>query len=53
MLLTDQGSLWPLKTIFEDAEILYSFRLDLKGKTGDEVTNSRLEFLEKFSAILL
>ena len=32
------------------AEILYSFRLVLKGKTGKEIPeSSRSEFLEKFS----
>ena len=35
-------------------EILCSFRLVLAGKTGKEIPqSSRLEFLEKFSAILL
>ena len=33
-------------------EILCSFRLDLEGKTGKEITElSRLEFLEKFLVI--
>ena len=33
-------------------EILYSFRLVLEGKTGEEIPeSSRLEFLEKFLAI--
>ena len=33
-------------------EILCSFRLVLEGETGQEMTeSSRLEFLEKFSAI--
>ena len=38
-------------TIFRVIEILWSFRLVLKGKTGKETTkSSRLEFLEEFSA---
>ena len=39
-------------TILEDTEILCSFKLVLEGKTGKEIHEpSRLEFLEKFSAI--
>ena len=35
-------------------EILYSFRLVQKGKTGKEIPqSSRLEFLEKFLAMIL
>ena len=38
-------------TILGVMEILCSFRLNLKGKTGKEVPgSSKLEFLEKFSA---
>ena len=38
-------------TILGVTEILCSFRLVLKGKTGKEIPeSSRLEFLEKFSA---
>ena len=41
-------------TILRATEILCSFRLVLEGKTGKEIPeSSRLEFLEKFSAILL
>ena len=37
-------------TIVRVAEILYSFRLVLEGKTGKEIPeSSRSEFLEKFS----
>ena len=39
-------------TILGVAEILYSFRLVLEGKTGYKIPeSSRLEFLEKFLAI--
>ena len=39
-------------TILGVTEILCSFRLVLEGKTGKEIPeSSRLEFLEKFSAI--
>ena len=39
-------------TILGVTEILCSFRLDLEGKTGKEITElSRLEFLEKFLVI--
>ena len=38
-------------TILGVTEILCTFRLVLKGKTGKEIPeSSRLEFLEKFSA---
>ena len=38
-------------TILGDREILRSFKLAPKGKTGKEIPeSSRLEFLEKFSA---
>ena len=38
-------------TIFGVMDILYSFRLVLKGKTGKEIPeSSRFEFLEKFLA---
>ena len=38
-------------TVLGVTEILYSFRLVLEGKTGNEIPeSSRLEFLEKFSA---
>ena len=41
-------------TILGVTEILCSFRLVLEGKTGKEIPgSSRLEFLEKFAAILL
>ena len=51
MPLTNQGSLWLSKTILGVTKILYSFRLVLKGKTGEEIPESpRLEFLGKFSA---
>ena len=50
MPLTNQGLLTFL-TNLEVTEILCSFRLVLKGKTGKEIPeSSRLEFLEKFSA---
>ena len=36
-------------TVLRVTEILYSFRLVLEGKTGEEIPeSSRLEFLEKF-----
>ena len=39
-------------TILGVTEILCSFKLVLEGKTGKEIPeSSRLEFLEKFSAI--
>ena len=38
-------------TILGVREVLFSFRLVLKGKTGKEIPkSSRLEFLEKFLA---
>ena len=38
-------------TILEVAEVLYSFKLVLEGKTGKEIhKSSRVEFLEEFSA---
>ena len=37
-------------TILGVTEILYSFKLVLEGKTGEEIPeSSRLEFIEKFS----
>ena len=41
-------------TIVGVTEILCSFRLVLEGKTGKEIPDSsRLEFLEKISAVFL
>ena len=37
-------------TILGVTEILCSFRLVLEGRTGEEIPESRLEFLEKFLA---
>ena len=37
-------------TILGVTEILCSFRLVLEGRTGKEIPESRLEFLEKFLA---
>ena len=37
-------------TILGVTEILCSFRLALEGRTGKEIPESRLEFLEKFLA---
>ena len=43
-----------LLTILRVTEILCSFRLGLEGKIGKEMPeSSKLEFLEKFSAVLL
>ena len=37
-------------TILGIREMFYSFILVLKGKTGEEIPESRLKFLENFSA---